>query len=629
MTIISGDWETYYSRDYSLTKMSEAEYILDDRFEAIMLALKIDSGPSVVHIGQRAIEEALAQLDWANIAWLSHNTRFDGSILAWRYGYVPKLYLDTLSMARAITHWVLGKSSLKAVSKYLELPPKGDEVLRAQDKRLADFTPEELSAYSQYCARDNDNCYDIFNVLRGCFQNTELQLIDLILRMYIIPQVQLDPAIIEEHLAEVRAEKQLALEQVAGIDKEHFSSNQKFAELLTRYGVTVPTKISPTTGSEIPALARGDWDFKELCADPSNSPFVQALLSTRRSVKSTIDETRAEALLRISKLTWPTQGTSWAPVPLKFSGARTHRLSGDGGINFQNIRRGSSLRRALHAPDGYRIVHRDASQIEARMVAWMSWCLPLMSAFATNQDVYSAFASRVYGRTITKEDKLERFVGKTGVLGLGYGCGPARYRHMLFIGSGGLSVQIEPVEAEFIVSAYRDQFPEIVDLWKAFNYVLINMIGNTTTIGLRHSIVANLPIKFSNEAIWLPNGLSIQYPNLGYSYTEDGREICYDDPYGGRRKIYGAKVVENISQALARIVVTDIAVRVYQVTGYSPWLSTHDSLDYCVPLSEAEDMDAELARQFAIRPVWADELPLASEGGWGKSLYDAERGANT
>ena len=192
MTVVTLDFETTYSKDYSLSKMSEAEYILDPRFEAIMVALKVGDQPSHVYVGGE-IEEALAQINWERTALAAHNMRFDGAILAWRYGYVPKLYLDTLSMARAITHWVLGKRSLKAGLTYLELPPKGDEILRAMGKRLVDFTPEELDAYAQYCARDNDNCYNIFTTFAGCFQNTELQLIDLILRMYILPQVQLDP----------------------------------------------------------------------------------------------------------------------------------------------------------------------------------------------------------------------------------------------------------------------------------------------------------------------------------------------------------------------------------------------------------------------------------------------------
>lgn len=624
--IVSGDFETYYDKDYSLSKMSEVEYILDPRFEVIMLSLKIDNGMSKVYVGQRDINTALSKLYWDNVAWLSHNTRFDGSILAWRFGYVPKLYLDTLSMARAVTHWWIGKSSLKAMSEFLKLPPKGDEVVRALGKRLADFTMLDLAAYAAYCNRDNDNAYDIFQALRSHVPTPELRVIDMVLRMFILPQVYLEPELIEEHLNEVRAEKTRALNQVAGIPKDRFSSNQKFAELLTHYGVVVPTKVSSSTGEDIPALARGDWDFKELCADTSQPAIVQALLATRMSVKSTIDETRAEGLLRLAQTTWPTQGNGWATVPLKYSGARTHRLSGDGGLNFQNLRRASTLKKSLHAPPGYRINHRDASQIEARMTAWMSGCATLIEAFDQGRDVYSEFATIVYGRLITREDTLERFVGKTGILGLGYGCGPPRFRHMLFIGAGGVSLKVELREAETIVYTYRSEYPEIPELWDKFNDLLWDMVKERAC---SPTLLARVPIDPVREALFLPNDLCIHYPGLNYIYSSSNRrEICYDDPYGGTRKLYGAKVVENVSQALARIVVTDIALRIHATTGYYPWLSTHDSLDYCVPVSEAEDMDRELAQEFARRPSWAVDLPLASEGGWGETLFDAERGMN-
>lgn len=623
--IVSGDFETYYDKDYSLTKLSEVEYILDARFEVIMLSLKINNNASRVYVGHDNIARALSHLNWDDVAWLSHNTRFDGSILAWRYGYVPRLYLDTLSMARAVTHWWIGKSSLKAVSEFLKLPPKGDEVVRAIGKRLADFTPQELDAYATYCERDNDNAYEIFKALRSHVPTSELRLIDLVLRMFILPQVTLDATVITQYLDEVRAEKALALDQVAGIPKDHFSSNQKFAELLTHYGVVVPTKTSPQTGEDIPALARGDWEFKELCADTSQPAIVQTLLATRTSVKSTIDETRAEKLLRLARTTWPTQGNGWATVPLKYSGARTHRLSGDGGLNFQNLRRGSTLKKALRAPKGYRIVHRDASQIEARMVAWMAGCDTLVEAFDQGRDVYSEFATIVYGRLITRADTLERFVGKTGILGLGYGCGPPRFRHMLFIGAGGVSLKVELPEAETIVYTYRSTYPEIVDLWGDFDGLLHDMIQGRVS---DPSLLARVPVEPVREGLFLPNDLCIHYPGLNYIYNNNRRDICYDDPYGGTRKLYGAKVVENVSQALARIIVTDIALRTYDSTGDSPWLSTHDSLDYCVPLSEAEEVDRVLTQEFARRPSWAMDLPLASEGGWGETLLDAERGVN-
>jgi DNA polymerase len=636
--IISGDFETYWSKDYSLTKLSEVEYVLDPRFQVIMLALKLGDQPSKVYVGYDAIARRLQSIDWGRAAWLSHNTRFDGSILSWHFGYVPKLYLDTLSMARATTHWVTGRSSLAKISEYLKLPPKGDEVVRAMDKRLEDFTYEELENYKTYCMRDNDNCYEIFKKLRPIFSASELQIIDLILRMFIQPQVVLDTSVLSRYLQNVQAEKAEILDRVlGGIDKGVFSSNQKFARLLEDYGVDVPMKLSPTTGKLIPATARNDRAFKLLCADEEQPPEVQALLHARVSVKSTIEETRTANLLRLSCCNWPDKTKGWGPVPLKYSGARTHRLSGDGGTNWQNFKRGSPIREAIMAPPGYRVVHRDASQIEARMVAWLAQCHSLTSAFAMGRDVYSEFATAIYGRGITKANTLERFVGKTAILGLGYGCGVEKFQHMLFIGNGGLSLNVTPEFAKSTVYQYRNTYYEIPALWAHVEHLLADLVQlarrprQFSFFESLHTAMPSLslPVVTGFDALWLPNGLCINYPNIRW-YRDDqtGKwELCYDDPQGVR-KIYGAKGVENISQALARIVVTDAMVRTYQATGYRPFLSTHDSLDYCVPEDKAEEIDAMLSSQFGITPDWAEGLPLASEGGWGRTLLEAERGVN-
>jgi len=615
--------------------MSTVDYILSPLFEAIMVAVKIDDGISVTHVGDKNIRKALAQIDWASAALLCHNTRFDGSILAWHYGHVPALYLDTLSMSRATTHWTLGKSSLKAVSDYLGLPPKGDEVVMARGKGLENFSPYELEQYRRYCERDNDNCKEIFDKMRGIFSASELRVIDLVLRMFIQPQVKLDADMLEAHLDEVQAEKALVLAEVeATVDKSVFSSNLKFAALLESYGVSVPMKPSPTGNGEIPALAKNDRAFKELQQDASQPLGVQALLAARVSSKSTIEETRTRALLSMANKTWPLAGTGWGAVPLKYSGARTHRLSGDDGTNWQNFKRGSKIRQAIRAPHGFRIVHRDASQIEARMVAWLAQCHHLIKAFAEGRDVYSEFASLIYGRKVTKADAKERFIGKTGILSLGYSASPARFREMLFIGSGGVSVNVEMPIAQNIVYLYRDTYAEIPELWNVgeilLSYVAASKMRSRREIRtweLYNSL--NLPVEPGHECIWLPSGLAISYPGLHATRTARGTEMVYDDIYSkGVHKIYGAKAIENISQALSRIVITDAMVRMHQLTGYYPFLSTHDSLDYVVPISEAEAIDDELEKQFAIVPSWGAGLPLASEGGWGVTLHDAEQKVN-
>lgn len=632
--IVSGDFETHWDNEYSLSKMSEVDYILDPRFEAIMLALKVGSKPSEVLVGRAAIAARLATLPWGEVAWLSHNTRFDGAILAWRFGHIPRFYLDTLSMARATTHWVVGSSSLAKISEYLELPAKGSEVYKAKGKHLVDFDPYELNSYARYCIRDNENCFEIFNEFKHVIPQSELRIIDLVLRMFILPQVKLNPAVLELVVQQVKRDKELALGRVGHIPKKVLSSNQQFAELLKQYNVTVPMKISPSTGEMIPALAKGDWEFKELCVDDTQLPEVQLILQARLAAKSTLEETRSQNLLKLSTTDWPRGlGDRWAPVPLKYSGARTHRLSGDGGTNWQNLPRGSLLREAVEAPPGYRIVHRDAAQIEARMVAWLASCTKLVEAFQEGKDVYCEFAYHIFDRVITPEHKLERFIGKTAILGLGYACGPVRFRHMLFIGSGGMSASVTLERAQEIVYLYRDTYPEIPALWTYTNRMLSEIQRGPSRNRRVPILYQHIPIVPDHQSFMLPNKLKICYPNLRYEEKEvngmTSEQLVYDDPATKSvRHIYGAKGVENISQALARLVITDAALQVYDATGFRPFLSTHDSLDYCVPVSEADGLYALLGTAFSTPPPWAEGLPLASQGGWGVNLRAAENGDN-
>lgn len=635
MPVITIDFESFYDTEYSLKKMSEVDYLLDPRFQAIMCAVKIDDRPSEVHIGKDAIAARFATIPWKNVAVCFHNARFDAAILGWHFGCYPPLYLDTLSMSRAVSHWTIGSSSLKSVAKYLGLPDKGDEIENTIGKRLEDFTGDELDRFANYCMLDNDLCHAIFHKLKRVFIPSELRVIDLLIRMFVQPQVELDKQALTEYLAQIRQQKQEAFDRVSAIDPKIFSSNKKFPELLTMMGVTVPYKTSPRTGLPIPALAKGDREFKELLADADLPLDVQAVLAARVGAKSTIEETRAEKFINLADK--PIR----APVTLKFYGAKTGRPSGDGKLNWLNIKRGSPVRSAITAPSGFRIVHRDASQIEARMVSWLAGCNTILDAFKEGRDVYCEFATIVYGRTITKEDKLQRFIGKTSVLGLGYSCGWERFRHMLFIGSGGVSHKATVSEAKNIVYTYRSTYPEIPALWDRCSAILHVLTCQNQPVALTGKIFDaqcrampddNLArsVKIGFNSLHLPNGLAISYPNLRTIRDEQTNQehYVYDSPKQEPVKIYGGKVTENISQALARIIVTDIAVRVYNLTGHHPFLTTYDSLDLVVSETDAPWFDNLLAREFAATPSWAEGLPLDSEGGWGVSLADAEAGVN-
>lgn len=413
------DFETFYDKDYSLRKMTPVEYILDPRFECIGCSVTEGDDGASVFLEEDALRAYLlgkrdAQKRGGTLVVISHNALFDMCLLAWRFGIVPDLMIDTLGIARAKVNAFTGSVSLAAVAKHLGLGAKGDTIGKVVGLHKADIKAAGLwDAYSRYACNDGDLCREIWKRFRRDFPKDELLVMDMVLRMAVTPRFKLDQSLLAEHLAKVRADKQTLLARTGLMTRDDLMSDEKFAAALRSLGVDPGTKTSPKTGKETYAFAKTDPFMADL--DEHESPDVQALAAARLGFKSTGEETRTQRLLAIAQLTWPGNlGTGWMPVPLKYSGAHTHRLSGDWSINAQNLGRGSPIRSSLEAPDGYVVVVADASQIEARLVAWQAGQDDLVDAFAKGRDVYSEFAGqKVYFRAVSKETPKERFVGKT------------------------------------------------------------------------------------------------------------------------------------------------------------------------------------------------------------------------
>ena len=167
MDVVTIDFETYYDKDYSLSKMTTEEYIRDHRFQTVGVAVKVNDGETDWYSGKDTAG-FLNAIDYSDKAILAHNTAFDGAILSWRYGIKPKFWFDTLSMARPIHAMSVG-GSLKALTTYYGLGQKGDEVLRALGMRREDFTPEQMQAYAGYCVQDVELTYKLFRELSRAF----------------------------------------------------------------------------------------------------------------------------------------------------------------------------------------------------------------------------------------------------------------------------------------------------------------------------------------------------------------------------------------------------------------------------------------------------------------------------
>lgn len=403
--MITLDFETYYSTEFSLSRISTESYIRSPEFEVIGLGIKQDDKPTEWVEGyDNRIEQALLDYGCERQVCVAHNAAFDMAIMNWRYGIRPRVIIDTLSLARPVLGLERG-GSLRSLAEYYGVGQKGDEVYNTKGKHLKDFTPEELALFGQYCVNDVELTYKILPYLLKSTTRKELDLIDMTIRFFTEPHLCLNKTVLESHLSKILKAREELIARV-GLDRSVFTSNEKFAQLLREEGVEPPKKMSPTTGKETYAFAKTDESFKALLEHPNER--VQALVSARLNLKSSIEETRTEAFLGIAN-----RGT--LPIMLNYYGAvNTGRYSGGDSINPQNLPRGGALRESIRAPAGYAIVACDSSQVEARTLAWFAGQTDLVEDFKHGVDVYSAFASKVYGKPINKhEHPTERFVGKT------------------------------------------------------------------------------------------------------------------------------------------------------------------------------------------------------------------------
>ena len=623
------DIETFYDDEYSLSKLTTEAYVRDPRFECIGIGFKLHGHDKTIWAHGSDVERFIRSVDWSDVIVIGQNTAFDGLALAYHYDVQPAGWVDIMGMSRAL--FPHEKShSLAAQSERAGIGAKGDEVIKAKGKRWVDFQGSELYQYGQYCKNDvalTEQLFDRYMAMG--FPAQELKLIDLTLRMFIEPCLTLDVPMLQAHLHEVRSRKLELLERVRdnmlrdwtdpeavqavfangteGI-KKLLMSNDRFAQALIDLDVMPPRKISPTTKKETWAFAKTDEAFKELAEHPN--PDVQALVAARLGNKTTLEETRTERFIDMA-----TRGAF--PVPLRYYGAHSGRWSGQDSINLQNLpSRGPNagrIKKAIRAPEGYVVIDCDSAQIEARTLAWLAGQDDLVQAFRDKQDVYKLMASKIYGVPTDQIDKTQRQVGKTVVLGAGYGVGHVKLQAFLKTQAG---VEVSLDEAKRIIDTYRSTSANIAQLWARSGEALVALMSG---MGMQIDI-PGLIHAVPGKGLTLPSSLHIQYPNLRAITNEEGkRELVYTSK-GTPIRIYGGKVVENFTQAVARCIVAEQMLRVSR--RYKAVLTVHDAVAIVAKKSEAEEAQAYLEACMSWNPKWATGLPLACESGVGDSYGD-------
>jgi DNA polymerase len=643
--IIVLDFETAWSRaEYTLSKMTTEEYVRDKRFKAWGLCWKVVGTDEIpVWVRGDRIGRWKSSIDWERTAVLAHNAQFDVTILSWVYGIQPAFIFDTLSMARALRGVEVG-NSLATLAEAFELPPKGKAV-HSTDGLLESIPFLVEQELADYCKHDTYLCEQIFLRLIEGYPTKELKLIDMTLKMYTRPLLQLDKEMLAQAIEEERTAREGLLAKL-GMVEATLASNPQFAQALRALGVDPPTKISKTTGEETLALAKNDALFQALLNHENED--VALLCEARLKVKSTSERTRAQRFLDIAD-----RGN--LPVPLSYYGAATGRWTAAKGsaINMQNLKRGSFLRKAIMAPEDHVIVVGDLSQIEPRVLAWLADYDALLDIFRAGGDPYAQFGSQMFSIPgMTKDTHpVERQSAKSALLGAGYQLGWASFAAQLLTGFLGappkrysreeakqlgvvgadvqkflswdenikkmeeiphtctdLELAIHCLAAKAIIDKYRTASWPVVAFWELMGI----LIEQSLYKGKEYT---HKCLTFRKGEIVLPSGMSVRYPDLRPDQDERGRvQWSYADGKDGKRsKLYAGKVTNNVVQGTARCVMTDGMLRIgkrYPVCG-----TVHDEALCIAPESEADEAKDYLLACMTVQPSYMPGIPLAADGG--------------
>jgi hypothetical protein len=192
----------------------------------------------------------------------------------------------------------------------------------------------------------------------------------------------------------------------------------------------------------------------------------------------------------------------------------------------------------------------------------------------------------------------------------GYGVGHVKLQGFLKTQAG---VEVSLDEAKRIISTYRSASYRIAELWEKSGKALINLMQGYASDIDAVGLIKAVP----DKGITLPNGLFIQYPNLRSVTKEDGKSELVYTSKGLPVRVYGGKVVENFTQAVARCVVAEQALRIAK--RYKVVLTVHDSVAIIAPEDEKDEAMAYIIECMSWNPKWAVGLPLSCEAGWGQS----------
>ena len=276
------------------------------------------------------------------------------------------------------------------------------------------------------------------------------------------------------------------------------------------------------------------------------------------------------------------------------------------------------IRTAIVAKEGYTLCVADFSAIEARVIAWLSGETWRQKVFAEGGDIYCASASSMFGVPVVKHgvNGHLRQKGKVAELALGYQGGVNALKAM-----GALDMGLTEEELPNIVELWRQASPKIKGLWYTVEKAAVYTVTTGNPMTIDHGITFRLEVDpfygYRYMTIELPSGRKLFYPDPHIKLNNFDREAVHFKTQLNNAWVtestYGGKLVENITQAVARDCLALTLMRLYD-NGLPAIMHIHDEAVIEVPKDEADEYLDIVEKTFALPIPWAEGLVLTAAG---------------
>lgn len=584
MKIFAIDFESFYDATFGIKIQGSAGYVEDPRFDAYLLSVACDDG--FTWVGDPK------DFDWTMLAGhivVAHNASFDEHIyLRYFWDGDPAEFHCTADLAA-----FCGYPRALDAAMWQAFGKKRDKTVRdrmkGMDRKQAAASPENRA----YALEDAVDCLREWQTFSPAWPESERRISRLNREMG-WDGVCVNAPYVEECIATLDMEFEIRKKDIPWAETAALGSPIELRKFLTLKGIPVPE-----------STAKNDEDFQEwLDTYAGQVPFVRgigdlrSIRKTQASFRTLLNRRRADGSFPYSKF---------------YFGAHTGRFAGAGGFNMENLPRddkfNTNMRAAFIPRPGCAFVIADYSQIEPRVLAWLSGdreFLDLCRQFSPYV-AHGIQTGRIKdpaafekARKVKGSPEAKTYSGlKAEVLLLGYGGGAVTYQRNAKV----YGIDATEAEAAATVKAYRTGKPKVTALWKKLENEFRSRIG---------SDVYFYPLPSGRNLVyWEPRQRQVIVKG------EPRIEMSADTVKGGRKnrpgdatkKIYGGFLCENLVQAVARDVLTDALLRVKDA-GFRPLLTVHDEIVIEVPTDSAEEAAKEIRRIMTINPDWMPDVPL-------------------